>query len=77
MNTYFVTEYDEFDGEVYTIRAETPELAVAAHADAMGYDNYDLELTTFTVYEPKVSVKRFTFDVTPRVVALKATKGDK
>jgi hypothetical protein len=77
MNTYFVTESHQGYDEVSIITAETAEAAVLEHAENMGYDADDLEQITFNVYEPKVNVKSYAFDTTPRVVAVKATKGAK
>ncbi|KKK92584.1 hypothetical protein LCGC14_2701470, partial [marine sediment metagenome] len=65
MNTYFVTEDDSDYSQVFIIRAETAEAAVQAHVSEQSYDAYELEQGPFTVYEPKVNVKTYGFDVTP------------
>ncbi len=77
MNTYFVADWDEGYGDVFVIVAETPEAAAAAFAELMGLDYGELELTTLRVFEPKVNVKTYEFDTTPRVVEVKASKGAK
>ena len=78
MNTYFVAQYEiEGYGEIYEHKAETAEAAVLDHVESRGIDQIDLEYYTFRVYEPKVNVKTFEFDTTPRVVEVKTPKGDK
>ena len=70
MNTYFIAIDDELD-EVIRVEAATPQAAVEAALDGAGYDPIDLEYIVFTVHEPKVNVKRFLIDMSPRVVEIK------
>ena len=77
MNTYFITDQDGGYGDVIVIEAETSEAAAAAYADNEGFEPYDFEFTTLRVFEPKVNVKTYRFDITPRVVEVKASKGAK
>ncbi len=78
MNSYFVTESNEGWEQAYHYIAETAEDAALAYV-AEGCDNEDLTLVEVRVFEPKLNVKSYTFDVTPRAVEVKkprATKGD-